>query len=475
MRKVIILLCLAMLGIGVQAQDYDYMQRGRAAKKAGGEQLEAFKKEMAQLSKSKKEVDLLNASYGYRGMGEGKTAQALVDAAKKKFPRGIAMRGSDYQKLFTLSGGEAVEKAYKDWTKKYPVKKYGKDQAFGEATYAVASAYAQQGNAEKALAFAAQIEEPVWKSFTCYGVGSSLQNAGQKEAAGQLFKEGCEVADKVVPTLQGRSKKQAELVYTAYADWLADNGNADEAWQLYNSKVADKTSSYGYWKLALQHGQVMQAWTTFDKSLRKGRLGKDGLDLMKAAWTKANGTPDGFDQYVSQVNDERKEEMLAKIPEKMTNKPAPDFTLKDIDGNTVQLSKLRGKVVVLDFWATWCGPCKRSLPAMQKTMRRYKNDPEVEFLFIHTWERGTPEQANKEAKAYLHDNGFDDLHLVMDTKNPATGKNDAVTAFGVAGIPAKFIIDKQGNIRFEGAGFGGNDDDLVTELSRMIDLTKKAK
>ena len=139
----------------------------------------------------------------------------------------------------------------------------------------------------------------------------------------------------------------------------------------------------------------------------------------------------------------------------------------------MQLSKLRGKVVVLDFWATWCGPCKRSLPAMKMTVDKYKNDPDVVFLFIHTWERGTAEQANKDAKAYLHDHGFDEFHLVMDTVNPQTKKNDAVSAYGVDGIPAKFVIDKQGKIRFNISGFGGSDEDAVAELSAMIEMAKK--
>src|SRR5690554_8083345 len=67
--------------------------------------------------------------------------------------------------------------------------------------------------------------------------------------------------------------------------------------------------------------------------------------------------------------------------------PAPDFTLEDLEGNTVSLKDLEGKVVVLDFWATWCAPCIKSFPAMQMAVNKYKDDPEVEFLFINTWEQ----------------------------------------------------------------------------------------
>lgn len=182
-----------------------------------------------------------------------------------------------------------------------------------------------------------------------------------------------------------------------------------------------------------------------------------------------------------QLGDAAKNSFYGKIvkneifPPSITNQPAPDFTLKDSDGNTVQLSKLRGKIVVLDFWATWCGPCKRSLPAMKMAVDKYKNDPDVVFLFIHTWENGSAEAACKGAKAYLNDNGFGDFHLVMDTKDPKTKINNAVSAFGVKGIPAKFVIDKEGKIRFELTGFSGTNEDAVAELSEKIEIARNAQ
>lgn len=473
MRKIVLMLCLALLTLCAQAQERDFYRQGTQVAKAGGEQLDKFKTELAQLAKSNKESDVLNAVYGYSGLGDSETAESLYKALQKKFPNGTTARNTAMFALENIKDGAAMEKAYKNWLKRFPLKKFGNDGVAGQAIFLLANAYAKEGNVEKVMEYTKKCSSPLWRSMICSAIADPLVKAGKSDVAGKLLKESCEMADKALPTAGNREKRQYGQLYAAYADWLADNGQPDEAWKLFTTKVDDRERSLNYWKLALDHGMTMQTWTNLDGLLRDGEAGKDYKELMKQTWTKVNGNADGFDDYVKGVNKNRTDEMLAKIPEKMIDKPAPDFTLKDIDGNTVQLSKLRGKVVVLDFWATWCGPCKRSLPAMKMTVDKYKNDPDVVFLFIHTWERGTAEQANKDAKAYLHDNGFDEFHLVMDTRNPETKKNEAVSAFGVTGIPAKFVIDKQGHIRFQLTGFGGSNEDAVAELSKMIELARK--
>ena len=473
MRKILLLLAL-LLSLGAQAQNDALVEKANKARVEGGETMTAFKKELAAMSrKAKKEKDYVDILYAYYYAGDSKAADSLSSVINKKYPNGIFARSREMSRIFEMSGAKNKESFYQSWIKKFPAKKLGNSPIYDEVAGAVAQAYAKGKNVAKAEEYLKKCTYPTMKSSAYASVGEELASQGEQAVAGKMLKQAVEFADEASKSSNEFDRRAVEGAYTSYANWLADNGHSDEAWQLFNTKVSDKEGSVEYQKLAVEHGRAMQAWTWADNLLRKGYGDKETNSVMQTVWQKVNGNLDGFDEYVKSINDARIDKMLEGIAHKMIDKPAPDFTLKDIDGNTVQLSKLRGKVVVLDFWATWCGPCKRSLPAMKMAVDKYKNNPDVVFLFIHTWERGTAEQANKDAKAYLDDNGFSEFHLVMDTRNPETKKNEAVAAFGVNGIPAKFVIDKQGHIRFQLTGFGGSNEDAVAELSKMIELAKK--
>lgn len=108
---------------------------------------------------------------------------------------------------------------------------------------------------------------------------------------------------------------------------------------------------------------------------------------------------------------------------------------------------------------------------MQLAVNAYKNDPSVKFLFIHTWE--TSKTPVEDVKKYMAQSGFK-FEVLMDVKD-GSGHNAAVEAYGANAIPAKFIIDKAGNIVFKLTGFTGTDAVALAEISERITLAKTHK
>ncbi len=115
----------------------------------------------------------------------------------------------------------------------------------------------------------------------------------------------------------------------------------------------------------------------------------------------------------------------------LTGRPAADFALKSLDGGQVQLSSLRGKVVVVDFWATWCPPCRAELPSLEKLKTEFTG--RVEFLSVTDEDTGT-------VKGFLKKASYT-FPVLMDSKRAVNRR------YGIRAIPALLVIDREGVIR----------------------------
>ena len=126
----------------------------------------------------------------------------------------------------------------------------------------------------------------------------------------------------------------------------------------------------------------------------------------------------------------------------MTGKTAPDFSLTTVDGATVHLSNEKGKVVLLDFWATWCGPCRMSLPHVQQASA---NDAWASRGLV-VWAVNNQESP-ADVDRFLTQNNFS-FTVPMDQ----TGA--VMSAYGVSGIPTTIIVGRDGTVKDEFVGYG---------------------
>ena len=129
--------------------------------------------------------------------------------------------------------------------------------------------------------------------------------------------------------------------------------------------------------------------------------------------------------------------------------PAPDLSVKKLDNSSVKISDYKGEVVYVDFWATWCPPCRKSFPWMEEVQQRYK-DLGFKVLAI-----------SLDTKRDVIDQFLGTMDVHFDIAHDPSG--DSANAFKVKGMPSSYLIDRKGNIHMTHMGFNSNDKTKLEE------------
>ena len=140
-------------------------------------------------------------------------------------------------------------------------------------------------------------------------------------------------------------------------------------------------------------------------------------------------------------------------------KTAKDFTLPDLDGKTHRLSDYRGKVVLVNFWATWCPPCRREMPSMERLSQRLTDQG---FVVLAINQQEDPD------KIFV----FTSQLKPEPTFPLLSDRNSSVAnAWGVQGLPASFLVDKRGRVAYRAMGGREFDHPEITRVIQRL-LTK---
>ena len=136
------------------------------------------------------------------------------------------------------------------------------------------------------------------------------------------------------------------------------------------------------------------------------------------------------------------------------DQPATDFTLKSLDGKNLKLSEYAGNVVMLNFWASWCGPCRKEMPLLNDLHKRYEP---LGFVVLGV----NVEQEHELAKAFLKETPVD-FPILLDASNKVS------QAYQVIAMPTTIMIDREGKVRDVHKGYKAGDEKKYKKLIKKL-------
>ncbi len=147
--------------------------------------------------------------------------------------------------------------------------------------------------------------------------------------------------------------------------------------------------------------------------------------------------------------------LLAGITARAVSGVAPDFALQSRDGETVSLAQLRGQVVMINFWATWCGPCREEMPHLEALHQRYAA---LGFTLLGI----NVEENSEDAEEWLEEMPVS-FSILFDPENYVSELYDVVA------MPSTVLVDRQGNLRFSHHGYQpGYENEYQTQIRALI-------
>lgn len=276
-----------------------------------------------------------------------------------------------------------------------------------------------------------------WRGMQLYNDGKNiltqamiLRDTGSPEQA-------LEVLEQLKPVLEGK----ISVFNDTYAQLLAING--------YNNLVVP----------------------FIEECIRVDAATPGMLETLRADFAKKNPAGD-FNTYLAGLrSDEYVKHMEEKLMSQIVREKVDLPSMESIRGGIVDLEKLKGKVIFLDFWATWCAPCMAAMPGVKMAMDKYTDNPNVAFFFVDTMERGG--DPREYVPQVMEMKGYTDFNVLYDLKGDGYGAFSK--KFGMSGIPQKIIIDQEGYVRWVSGGYFGNPLELANEISFIVNYLLSEK
>ena len=189
----------------------------------------------------------------------------------------------------------------------------------------------------------------------------------------------------------------------------------------------------------LERAATHYAWGEREERMRTGG-DKPNRDALERIYTELHGSMEGYEEYVAGVMERDRDRRRQRVADTRIEEPRdlPAIDLEWLDGGRIGADELEDRVVVINFWGVWCGPCVAEAPQIQQLHEKYRDDPGVMFLTINAFDPDLDE-----VRSWMAENEYDWPVLVDD---------NFVTRNGVNSYPTTWFTDREGRIVFEHSG-----------------------
>lgn len=233
------------------------------------------------------------------------------------------------------------------------------------------------------------------------------------------------------------------------------------------------------YRLLKQVGRAAEAASVCREAAARNVLSTEMLADMEQAYEAENGSKQGFEEYLYGLQSEATRRALeCEVEHHLLDESIEPFALFDAKGNLVHSESWGDKIVVIDFWATWCGPCQAAFPGMQIAVDRHKKEKNVLFLFVCTQDKPYGEELQARVDRCVTQKGYDFEVCYDQTTNDASHTGQAfrqfAKRFNSSGIPRKVILHK-GRLRYTSEGYSGSPSKLADEITYAVKHIKNEK
>lgn len=216
----------------------------------------------------------------------------------------------------------------------------------------------------------------------------------------------------------------------------------------------------------LQYKAYIKAANDYPKGVLRDYLLENLIGEWISYYGRITDIKDEIAFFVEQLDDKNKKDLIKKkmvnLAQYETGKPAPIFSFEDYDGNIRNLKEFIGKIVYIDAWASWCGPCIAELPHAKEIYNKYKDNSNIVFLYM-----SIDDNRDNWEKAIRERNLYDGIQGIAF---PNGFNSDFARKYNIQGIPNYILIDKSGNLVTHRAPKPSQPDKLIPLLDKMVGL-----